>query len=124
MTKKEKQIILNQYEMIYKIDLDGIDKSECIREVGIILDLLGLSKEKYEVENKVLSTRPGYSNVIAVDTFQMIFDSFYKYGSLVNYDIDEIEAVFEELKFEMNEDDVKYNERRINIIKERLNQKY
>lgn len=123
MTKKEKQIILNQYEMIYKVNLDGIDKSDSIREIGVILDLLGLNKEKYEVENKVLSTRAGYSNVIAIDTFQMIFDSFYRYGSLVKYNIEEIEEVFEQLKFEMNEDDVRYNTRRINIIKEILNKK-
>lgn len=109
--------------MIYKVNLDGIDKSDSIREIGVVLDLLGLNKEKYEVENKVLSTRAGYSNVIAIDTFQMIFDSFYRYGSLVKYNIEEIEDVFEQLKFEMKEDEVRYNTRRINIIKEILNKK-
>lgn len=119
MNKKEKQIILDRYELILNTRELGIDKSDSIRELSSLIDALGMKKERYMVENKIISNSKGFS-IIVIDAFEMIFESFLKYGCIVKYDIEEVEEAFENVRLDMNADEVNYNSKRIAIIKEYL----
>lgn len=120
MRKEEKQIILNQYENILRTDMvHNFDMADAKKEFKSLLKNLNLQTESYEVENKIISEKNGYK-IDVKDSFQMIFEDFNKYNVLVNYNIDDIENIFEDLKYEMNEEEVKCNIARISYINNKL----
>lgn len=117
MNKKEKEIILKRYELILNVNAEGIDKQDSIREISNLLDLLDLTKERYMVENKVITETNKY-HLAAIDMFEMLFDTAFKYGIYVNYDIDEIENIIDDLKWTMTEEEYNYSLKRIAVIKD------
>lgn len=122
MNKKEKQIILEQYELILNINAGGIDKQDSIREISNLLNLFDMQKERYMVENKVIANTHKYPFTV-IGMFEMLFDSISKHGRYINYNIDEIEEVLSNLKWDMTEEEYNYNIKRIAIIREYLKDK-
>ena len=84
-----------------------------------LMDSLNLNKERIEVENEVIVENNSY-NIMIVGAFKSIFNDFAKYGKYVNYDINRIDTLYEELKYEMTEEEVKCNQARISIIMEKV----
>ena len=114
MNKKEIATIKESYKAIYKNSL--IDKADMSRfNMKMLLDNLGLKKERYEVENEVIADNNNYKSMI-VESFQMIAEDFEKYGVYVNYDLTEIENIFEDLQYEMTEEEIRCYNARINLI--------
>jgi hypothetical protein len=117
MTSKEKNIILKNYKRIYKLSLTkGFDyKDDARLEFTSLLDELGLTKERYTIENEVISEKNNYNN-IQREMFEMIFESFLKYEVYIHYDIREIDIVYHTLQFDMSEEEKRLHCTRINNI--------
>jgi hypothetical protein len=117
MTSKEKDVILKNYKKIYKISLTkGFEyKDDARLEFTNLLDSLGLKKERYIIENQVLSELKQYNN-IQVSMFEMIFDDFLKYGVYTHYDLQEIDIHYDTLQFSMSDDEKRLYQVRINNI--------
>ena len=116
MNKKESNIILNTYKEIYRIhEVVKIDKADTIRELKIMIDALGMKKERYIIENEVIAERDNikYSSL---QMYEMIFNNFLKYGKYIHYDLDEIDVYYDDLQFRMTEEENKCYTAQVNYI--------
>lgn len=98
--------------------LNGYDyKKDCLIELKNLLNLLGLKQKHYETVNKAINYFNEYNSSV-IEAYDMIFKDFLKYNTYTYNDLNEIEMFFEELKYEMTEEEIKCNTARINYIKE------
>ena len=115
MNKTETNTIINIYkDMYYVHHIVNIDKSETLREFKFMIDKLGLKKQRYIVENKIIMERDEITG--KADIYEMIFNDFILYNRYVHYDINEISNEYDELQFYMNDEQLKCNKARINYI--------
>lgn len=120
MNKKERDIILNTYKDALTSKNLGFDKDDTIRTFKFMLGGLGLERERYMIENKMITDTKEY-DIIVEDTFRMIFDTFARYNILVSYDLDEIEEMYENnLAYKFSSEDEICYQARVKILKERL----
>ena len=118
MTKNEKSIILSAYKDIYYIHhVVKIDKSDSLREFKFLLTSLNLKKESYMVENKVIAEAENMSLTV-IEMYKMIFETFAKYNTYCNYNLEEIDIYYEELKWKFTEEENKCHKARIKYIME------
>lgn len=116
MNKKEKEIMLKGYERNLISLSEGFEyKKEVVREYSILLDNLGLMKEKYEVENKILADLNDL-NEAEKDMYDMIIKDLNKYDIYCNYS--DIENYIYELEYEFTEEQLRCNKARINYLNE------
>lgn len=116
MNKKELNIITATYkDMLYTNEVLEIDKSDSIREFKRLLDNLNLKDERYTVENEIICYKNNY-NCIVRETFELIYNTFKKYNQYVNYNLDDIENIYNDLKYIMTVEDNKCHEARIRNI--------
>lgn len=116
MTKLERNIILDQYQDIYYVhNIVKIDKSDSIRELSILLDILGMKKERIQRENIIIIERDSIK-FMNREMFSMIFDTFAKYNYYTHYDMKEIDMIYDELQFHMTAEEVKCHEARIKYM--------
>lgn len=116
MNKKEKEIMLKGYERNLISLSEGFEyKKEVVREYSILLDGLGLMKEKYEVENKILADLNDL-NETEKDMYDMIIKDLNKYDIYCNYS--DIENYIYELEYEFTEEQLRCNKARINYLNE------
>lgn len=119
MTKNEKAILLDSYKMIVSCETIGLDKDDARREFESLLDKLDLKTDRYLVKNNVICETNEY-DLIVVDTFYMVFNTFLKYNRYVYFDINDIDDCYNDLQFEMNDEDIKCHNARMKILKEKL----
>lgn len=115
MTNKEKNILLKNYKRIYHQHLITDYKNDSRLEFVNLLDALGLKTDRYIIENEVISELRQYNN-IQREMFEMIFESFLKYGVYIHYDVKDIELFFDNLQFQMNDEEKRLYQVRINNI--------
>jgi hypothetical protein len=116
MNKKESAIILKSYKDIYYAHcILEIDKTDSRREFKFLLDTLGLKKERYIVENEIITEKENI-NCSSKSMYEMIFETFAKYNKYINYDLNEIDTIYDDLQFEMTEEDKKCHIARISYI--------
>jgi len=116
MNKTEKAIILKQYhDMFYAQSVLEIDKSDSIREFSFLLKTLGMTKEKFEVENKILAEEKGITGTTK-EMYSLIFESFAKYNCYVNYDLKEIDLYYDSLEWKMTQEKNKCHKARISYL--------
>jgi len=116
MNKTEKIIILKQYQdMFYAQSVLEIDKSDSIREFSFLLKTLGMTKEKFEVENKILAEENGIKGT-ARAMFEAIFEAFAKFGTYVHYDLSEINMYYDDLQYKMDAEGIKCHKARISYL--------
>jgi hypothetical protein len=116
MTNKEKQIILNTYKENYSAhEILKIDKSETLYTLRYLLDSLELKKDRYIIENSVIIERDNIK-FMEREAFQMIFDTFLKYGKYIHYDLQEIDMYYDDLQYEMTEEEIRCHNARIRNI--------
>lgn len=114
MNKKEKEIMLKGYERNLISLSEGFEyKKEVVREYSILLDGLGLMKEKYEVENKILADL-NELNETEKDMYDMIIKDLNKYDIYCNYS--DIENYIYELEYEFTEEQLRCNKARIKYL--------
>ena len=105
MNLKEKEIILKEYsDLLYSDMILKIDKSDTLRHFRNLLKGLNLIKEMYATENEIICYRDNVAG-IKKEMFRMIIDTFAKYNKYVKFDIDEIELYFDNLQYEMTEEE-------------------
>ena len=118
MNKKELNTILSVYKDIYYTHhVVKIDKSDSLREFKFLLTSLNLKKESYMVENKVIAEAENMSLTVK-EMYNMIFESFVKYNTYCNYDLEEIDIYYEELQWEMTEEENKCHKASVRYIME------
>lgn len=117
MKKNEIAIIIDRYSELFKLKPNDWDKEEPLFELRIILDKLGLKKQRYEAENKAIMEHKEI-RLIEREAFKMLFDDFVKYNRYVEFDIADIEMHFDDIKFDMTEEQIKCNKARIRMLKE------
>jgi len=116
MNKKESAIILKSYyDMYFSQTVCGIDKSDSIRDFSFMLKTLGMTKEKYEIENKIISDHKEIKGTAKV-MFEAIFESFAKFGAYVHFDLEEIDTYYENLQYKMDEEGIKCHKARISYL--------
>ena len=117
MNKKEKGIILDTYKNMYYCNMIvQIDKLDAIRELKIMIDKLELKKERYEIENEIISERDGIK-ATAKYMYESIFEVFTKYEKYVHYDLNDIEMCYDNLEYKMTEEERKCDTAKINYLK-------
>ena len=118
MNKKEKEIIINTYkDIIYSAEILNFDYTDTKRKFKHLLDQLNLKNERYQVENEIISLKNEYNYIIR-ETFGLIYNTFKKYNQYVNYDLDMICIIFDDLQFKMTEEEIKCHKARIKVINE------
>jgi len=118
MNKSEKSIILSTYKDIYYTHhVVKIDKSDALREFKFLLASLNLKKESYQVENEVIAEVKNMSLTV-IEMYKMIFETFAKYNTYCNYNLEEIDIYYEELQWEFTEEENKCHKARIKYIME------
>ena len=118
MTKNEKSIILSTYKDIYYThDVVKIDKLDSLREFKFLLASLNLKKESYQVENEVIAE---FNNMklTVIEMYKMIFETFAKYNTYTNYNLEEIDIYYEELQWQFTEEENKCHKARVKYIME------
>jgi len=121
MTKQEKQTILSAYKQIYYTHhIVKIDKSDSLREFKFLLSSLNLKKESYQIENEVI-IEANNLKLTVIEMYKMIFETFAKYNTYTNYNLSEIDIYYEELQWEMTEEENKCHKARIKYIMENSN---
>lgn len=120
MNNKEIKTIENKYYEICKLVLMGYDYHKTTQqEIGNMMELLGLKKNKYIIENNAVIDHKSYNGIVR-EVFNMLFDNFVKYKVYTTFDIDDIEMYFENLQYNMTAEEIKCNKARIRIIKENI----
>lgn len=118
MNKKEKNIILENYKRAYHSqEILKNNKDDTRRTLKFMLDDLGLKKERYIIENEIISERDNIS-YMNKETYKMIFDTFLRHEKYIHYDLDEIDQYYFDLQYEMTDEENKYYLNQINYIKE------
>ena len=121
MTKQEKQTILSAYKQIYYTHhVVKINKSDALREFKFLLSSLNLKKELYQIENEVIIEANNLKLTVK-EMYNMIFELFVKYNTYCNYDLEEIDIYYEELQWEMTEEENKCHKARVRYIMENSN---
>lgn len=116
MNKKESKIILDTYKnVLYVHELCKIDKDDTRRELKNLLDALGMKKERYTIENEIISERDSFNYTIK-EMYSLIFETFLKYGKYINYNMDEIDRCYYNLKYELTEEENKCYQAQIKYI--------
>jgi hypothetical protein len=117
LTSKEKEIILKSYADLYFAEkVLQFDKSETLYTLRFLLDNLQLKKDRYMVENEIISQRNNLAGT-QKEMYLMIFETFAKYGRYINYDILEIESVYDDLQYEITDEEKRCHNARIEYIK-------
>ena len=116
MKKSECKIIMVEYKKTVNNVLSLVGGYEEKRCLGNLMDKLGLTDEKFITENECIIEYYGY-NYIVKEQFKLLYESFKKYGYHIILDMDSIEDLFENLQYEMTEEERKCNAARINNIK-------
>lgn len=118
MNKKEMQTILGTYKQIFHTHtVLRYDKADTVREFKFMLDSLNLKKERYIVENEVIAESKSMKSTVK-SMYEMIFEDFAKYGRYINYDLEEIGLYYDNLQYELTEEENKCHVSRVNYIKE------
>jgi len=118
MTKNEKSIILSAYKDIYYThNIVKIDKSDSLREFKFLLNSLNLKKESYQVENEIIAETNNLK-ITVIEMYKMIFETFAKYNTYINYNLEEINIYYEELQWEFTEEENKCHKARVKYIEE------
>jgi hypothetical protein len=118
MNKQEKNIILELYkEALYSHHILRIEKVEVLREYRYLLSKLEITKDRYAIENDIIAERDNISSS-KKDMYTMIFDTFSKYNRYVNFNIDDINMVFDDLQYEMTEEEISCHNARMRYILE------
>jgi len=118
MNNREKDIILSNFQNAFMVnELLKIDKQEVLREFRHLLSMLNLKKEMVEQENIVICERDNIKGT-KKEMYQLIFEIFSKYGIYPHYNITEIDQYYDNLQYNMTEEENKCHKVRINYIKE------
>lgn len=120
MNKNEKSIILNTYKEAYHChNILNIDKTEVLYTLKFMVDSLGLKRERYIVENGIISEKLNLTS-LEIQMYEMIFESFEKYGDYINYDLNQIDELYDDLKYQMTEEENKCHLARIKYLMDRV----
>ena len=84
-----------------------------------LFNTLGMNTEVIDIKNtNILSKLPLNENTVYIMySFGNIYNVFKKYNVIVLYNLDEIEGIFENLIFDMTEDDILIVKNEINKLK-------
>lgn len=116
MNKKERKIILDTYKTIYRIhEIVKIDKSDSIREFKYLLDVLGMEKERYMIENEIIAERDNLT-YMQKEMYSLIFETFSKYGKYIHYDLEEIDMYYNDLQFKMTDEENRCHKNQVHSI--------
>lgn len=114
MNKKEKEILIKSYQAaLFSDDTNLSNHMECL------LNTLGMNTEVIDIKNtNIISKLPLNENTVYIMySFGNIYNVFKKYNVIVLYNLDEIEGIFENLIFDMTEDDILIVKNEINKLK-------
>lgn len=112
MTKKEKNILLEEYGYQYQME-QLMDKD--IRFYKNLLDKLGLHNDRINIENDVYYMENELSTVKS-HAYESLNDIIEKYNDDKRVNVEVMEIYLEEIKYQATNDDKKYIESSKKII--------
>lgn len=112
MTKKEKNILLEEYGYQYQIE-QLMDKN--IRFYKSVLDKLGLHNDRINIENEVYYMKNELSTIKS-STYENLNDIIEKYNDGKRVNVEVMETYLDEIKYQATNDDKKYIESSKKII--------
>ena len=100
MTKKEKNILLEEYGYQYQIERE-LDKD--IRFFKDILDKLGLYNDRINIENEVYYMKNGLSTVKS-STYENLNDIIEKYNDGKRVNVEVMEVYLDEIEYQATDE--------------------
>lgn len=101
MNKKEKKILLEEYEYEYSVISSGYDKD--IRFYQSILDKLGLYNDRIKIENEVYLPKMDL-RYIQLSTYNNMLEILSKYNDGKIIKVEDLDIFLDDVKYELTEE--------------------
>lgn len=118
MNKKEVETIKESYKAMFK-DSMALHEQVGVSHMRELLDNLGLKKERYDIENEIILENNNF-NEFTIGMFKMFVNEFVKYGKYSHYDLIEIKDIFDEVKYEMSDDESSFCQTILEVLTEEI----
>ena len=104
MNKKEKSILLNTYKEEYVLLKNGFDyKIDSIRTLKNLLNQLGLSNDRIEIENNIYFEINNIKGMVKAG-YERLIEIIAKYNNDNIINVEDIEEILLAIEFELTEE--------------------